>query len=258
MTFDIRQLRYAIAVADHGSFHRAAEAMEVEQSTLSRNVLKLERLIGVKIFDRSHAGTTLTIAGRQFIRRARPMVACADKLASIMRATRQGHAGSLTIGHNSSISAGNLRGATLGWHNVHPEVDLGGMEADRGALLAGLDTGEIDIAILMGEVSHNGFRRESFWSERVLVALPSNHPLAERAPLALAGRVIHEADEADGWVCQPASRKLEDTGIGKLAAQVKVVLSLQQAGVARRFQTADRSVKHGCTGTIAIVVAERE
>ncbi|MGQ7394169.1 hypothetical protein ACTGZO_11075, partial [Streptococcus suis] len=58
--------------------------------TLSRNVLKLERLIGVKIFDRSHAGTTLTIAGRQFIRRARPMVACADKLASIMRATRQG------------------------------------------------------------------------------------------------------------------------------------------------------------------------
>jgi DNA-binding transcriptional LysR family regulator len=36
MTFDIRQLRYAIAVADHGSFHRAAEAMEVEQSTLSR------------------------------------------------------------------------------------------------------------------------------------------------------------------------------------------------------------------------------
>lgn len=90
MTFDIRQLRYAIAVADHGSFHRAAEAMEVEQSTLSRNVLKLERLIGVKIFDRSHAGTTLTIAGRQFIRRARPMVACADKLASIMRATRQG------------------------------------------------------------------------------------------------------------------------------------------------------------------------
>ena len=155
MTFDIRQLRYAIAVADHGSFHRAAEAMEVEQSTLSRNVLKLERLIGVKIFDRSHAGTTLTIAGRQFIRRARPMVACADKLASIMRATRQGHAGSLTIGHNSSISAGNLRGATLGWHNVHPEVDLGGMEADRGALLAGLDTGEIDIAILMGEVSDN-------------------------------------------------------------------------------------------------------
>ena len=71
-------------MADHGSFHRAAEAMEVEQSTLSRNVLKLERLIGVKIFDRSHAGTTLTIAGRQFIRRARPMVACADKLASIM------------------------------------------------------------------------------------------------------------------------------------------------------------------------------
>jgi DNA-binding transcriptional LysR family regulator len=55
------------------------------------------------------------------------------------------------------------------------------VEADRTVLLAGLNTGEIDVAILMGEADHNGFRREVFWSERILAALPANHPLADYA-----------------------------------------------------------------------------
>jgi hypothetical protein len=49
VSFDIRQLRYAVAAADHGSFYRAARALEVEQSTLSRAILKLERSIGMPI-----------------------------------------------------------------------------------------------------------------------------------------------------------------------------------------------------------------
>ncbi|MGV7120523.1 LysR substrate-binding domain-containing protein [Sphingopyxis sp. 550A] len=180
MPFDIRQLRYAIAAADHGSFYRAARALDVEQSTLSRNILKLERVVGTKIFDRSRAGVTMTIAGSAFIRAVKPMVANADKLVATMRAAGQGRAGGLMVGHYSSVSAGNLRATMLGWRNAHPDVDLDGVEADRGALLAGLDTGEIDIAILVGVTSHDGFRHEPFWSERVLVALPASHPLAER------------------------------------------------------------------------------
>ena len=60
MPFDIRQLRYAIAAADHGSFYRAARALDIEQSTLSRNILKLERVVGTPIFERSRAGVTTT------------------------------------------------------------------------------------------------------------------------------------------------------------------------------------------------------
>lgn len=78
MAFDIRQLRYVIAAADHGSFYRAARALNVEQSTLSRNILKLERSIGMSIFERSRTGVTMTLAGNAFIRGATPMVATAD------------------------------------------------------------------------------------------------------------------------------------------------------------------------------------
>lgn len=179
-SFDIRQLRYAIAAADHGSFYRAARALDVEQSTLSRNILGLERIVGAKLFERSRAGVKVTIAGIRFIHSARSMVATAERMLATTRMAGQGRAGSLVIGFNSSLSAGNLRATMLAWQTEHPDVDVEAAETDRGALLAGLDRGEIDIAILMGEAGHNGFRREPFWSERVLIALPVGHLLAER------------------------------------------------------------------------------
>ena len=121
---DIRQLRYAIAAADHGSFYRAARVLEIEQSTLSRAILKLERSIGMPIFQRSRAGVTMTLAGNAFIRGAKPMVATADKLVAMMRAAGQGRAGGLMLGHNSSVSAGNLRATLISWRDVHPNVGL--------------------------------------------------------------------------------------------------------------------------------------
>ena len=178
--FDVRQLRYAIAAADHGSFYRASRAMDVEQSTLSRGILKLERSIGMAIFERSRAGVTMTLAGSAFIRGARPMVARADKLVAMMRAAGQGRAGGFMLGLNSSISAGNLRATVTSWRDAHPDVEVECVEADRSVLLAGLDTGEIDIAILMGSAHYDGFRCHALWSEQVLAALPVSHLLSAR------------------------------------------------------------------------------
>lgn len=213
MPFDIRQLRYAIAAADHGSFYRAARALEIEQSTLSRAILKLERSIGMPIFERSRAGVTMTLAGNTFIRGAKPMVATADKLVAMMRAAGQGRAGGLVLGHNSSVSAGNLRATLMSWHEAHPGVDVECVEADRSVLLAGLDTGEIDIAILVGATGHEGFRCEPLWSERMLVALPASHVLAERD-------VVHWTDLRSERFLLPVADpgpEIRDMLLGRLA-----------------------------------------
>ena len=82
MPFDIRQLRYAIAAADHGSFYRASRVLDVEQSTLSRAILKLERVSGGRIFNRAQGGGSMTLAGAQFIRAARSMVLGKGKVNS--------------------------------------------------------------------------------------------------------------------------------------------------------------------------------
>jgi DNA-binding transcriptional LysR family regulator len=226
MPFDIRQLRYAIAAADHGSFYRAARALDIDQSTLSRAVLKLERSIGMPIFERSRAGVTMTLAGSAFIQGVKPMVATADKLVAMMRAAGQGRVGGVVLGHNSSVSAGNLRATLMSWHDAHPDVEVECVEADRSVLLAGLDTGEIDMAILMGAADHEGFRSEPLWSERMLAALPASHLLAERD-------VVHWTDLRGERFLLPAAdpgSDIRDMLLGRLAVSgIKPDIRMHQA-----------------------------
>lgn len=213
MPLDIRQLRYAIAAADHGSFYRAARTLDIEQSTLSRAILKLERSIGMPIFERSRAGVKMTPAGGVFLRSAKSIVSTTDKMVGMMRAAGQGRAGGLRLGHNSSVSAGNLRATLMSWHDANPDVEVECVEADRGVLLAGLDTGEIDLTILMGTASHNGFRCETLWSEQMLVALPASHPLAEC-------EVVHWTDLRTERFLLPAAdpgSEIRDMLLGRLS-----------------------------------------
>jgi len=213
LAFNIRQLRYAIAAADHGSFYRAARALDIEQSTLSRNISKLERAIGMPIFERSRAGVTTTSAGSAFLRGAKSMVATADKLVAMMRAAGQGRAGGLRLGHNCSVSAGNLRATMMSWRDAHPDVEVECVEADRRVLVAGLDTGAIDIAILMGTAIHDGFRCQALWSERMLIALPAAHPLTEL-------QVVHWTDLRNERFLMPVADpgpEMRDLLFGRLA-----------------------------------------
>ena len=213
MSFNIDQLRFALAAAEHGSFYRAARALDVDQSTLSRSISKLELSVGVILFNRSRAGVVTTIAGARFMQSARVIVINADQMLVGSRAAGQGRAGSLVLGLNSAVSAGNLRATMLAWSHDNREVDLDVVEDDRSALLAGLDTGEIDIAILMGEAEHDGFRRAAFWSERMLVALPGPHPLAARD-------FVHWTDlrsERFGLPAADPGTDLRDMLLGRLA-----------------------------------------
>jgi DNA-binding transcriptional LysR family regulator len=104
MSFDIRQLRYAIPAADHGSFYRAARALDIEQSTLSRTSDWSARS-GCRSLSVPRAGVNMTLAGSVFLRSAKPMVETADKMVSMMRAAGQGHAGGLRPGLNSSVQS---------------------------------------------------------------------------------------------------------------------------------------------------------
>lgn len=180
MTFDLRQLRYVIAAADNGSLYRAARALNVEQSTLSRNVMKLERVVNARLLIRSRSGVTLTDAGVRFVNEARGIVDHADRMLRLARAGGRGTAGSIVFGLNSALSAGNLRSTLVEWRRTHGDVDLDGVEDSREALVSGLNRGSIDIVFLMGDAAHEGFQRASLWSERALVALPATHALATR------------------------------------------------------------------------------
>ncbi|WP_211288195.1 LysR family transcriptional regulator [Mumia flava] len=86
---DLQQLRYVIAIAETGSFTRAAQQCHVVQSALSHQVAKLEREIGARLFDRTSRRVLLTAAGEAFLPDARASVEAAER-ARARRARRRG------------------------------------------------------------------------------------------------------------------------------------------------------------------------
>ena len=181
---ELRQLRYLLAAAEAGSFSRAAMRIGIKQSTLSRQILFLEKRLGMKVFERVNRGAVLTPSGKVYLQTARRIVREFEELNNWVRATQKGEAGRLAIGFYTSFSAGNLRATLAEFDDRFADVEIRSFERDREALLGGLESGLLDIVIVVGEVRYPGFKSRAFWSERILVALPEGHLLAEREQIS--------------------------------------------------------------------------
>jgi DNA-binding transcriptional LysR family regulator len=132
---DLVHLRYAVAAADHGSFRRAAEALLLRQSTLSRCIRQLEARTKMIVFERSSGGVQATPAGRDFLQMARSILEQMDALVLAAHSTGYGRAGRLTIGFFTSLSAGNLRAALVEFRQRFPQIELSWPRGHERALL---------------------------------------------------------------------------------------------------------------------------
>jgi DNA-binding transcriptional LysR family regulator len=174
------QLQHAVAAAEYGSFRQAAEALSIKQSTLSRSVQLLEHSFNVTIFERSSGGVRATPIGRDFLRMARSILEQMDALVASTRATGRGEAGHLAIGFCTSLTAGNLRATMLDFKKQFPKIELGTFERSRTRLTTALRNRVIDLHVTTSDMAPFDSKTMPLWSERVLVVLPNNHPLAAR------------------------------------------------------------------------------
>jgi DNA-binding transcriptional LysR family regulator len=177
---DLQHLRYAVAAADHGSFRRAAETLLLQQSTLSRCIRQLEHSIGLAIFERSSGGVRATAAGRDFLRTARSILEQLDSLVRNTHHAGQGEAGRLSVGFFTSLSAGNLRATLVDYQTRFVQIDVCLKESSRKRLVTALRNGALDIAIVTGELPLLETQGMPLWSERILLALLKEHPLASK------------------------------------------------------------------------------
>lgn len=211
---DLQQLRFAVAAADYGSIRQAAEFLSVRHSILSRSIRQLEHSIGVTIFERSGGGVRATRAGRGVLRMARLILDQIDTLVTTARSNGQGEAGRLLVGFCTSISAGNLRATLIEFKNRFPQIELATVERSRVRLMTALRGGAVDILIATGEIPILDDKILPLWSERILVALPEDHPLTAR-------EVIFWTDLRSETVLlsrHDPGRELEDLMISKLVS----------------------------------------
>jgi DNA-binding transcriptional LysR family regulator len=180
VSIEIRQLRYAVMTADTQSFSRAAAALNVKQSTLSRRVLQLEDRLGVKLFERTTRGAEPTESGRAFIEQARRIVTDVDNLRTTARNVSYGLQGRIAVGYCSPLASGNLKLAFTDYLTRFPDVQFDGVEGSPEKLLHGLQARTIDVAIAPIGLLDSGIRSRPLWSERLFAVLLTDNALAER------------------------------------------------------------------------------
>ncbi|MBG0792420.1 LysR family transcriptional regulator [Methylocystis sp. H62] len=178
MPIDLKHLRYVEAAERCGSFRRAADSLALKKSNLSRRVRHLEDQLGVTLFERTHAGVRPTAAGRDFVNSVRRVLNELQIVVDGAKAVARGEAGYLTIGFYTSLSAGNLRASLVEYGRRFPQVEISTVEGSRSRLFDGIQNGTVDIAVVTGERASDCNRSMALWSERIIVALPENHPLA--------------------------------------------------------------------------------
>jgi DNA-binding transcriptional LysR family regulator len=179
MCVEIRHLRYVVAAAEHRSFRRAATALNITQPTLSKRIRELESRLGVLLFERTTGGAYLTAEGKDFVAGTRCVLAELDRMENHAKAAKFGDAGRLDIGFYTSLS-GPLRETVFDFKRQHEQTDINIVEDNRSTLILLLDRGAIDIAVVLGEPWYRDYAHLSLWSERIMVAFPKTHRLAER------------------------------------------------------------------------------
>jgi DNA-binding transcriptional LysR family regulator len=191
MDTGLRDLKNLVAAAQYGSFRRAAQALRMRQSTLSRAIKQLEDGLGVTLFIRSSGGVRLTPAGGQFIETAQRVLTDYEVLVSTARALGRGSVGRLALGFPASCVSSMLHGVLRDYANEFPDVTIQLVVKSKTALLSDLDIGMLDLAIVGGGVPRQGYESLSLWPERIVVAAPPEHPIG-RKPFVLWTDLVDE------------------------------------------------------------------
>ncbi|MFL5825581.1 MAG: LysR substrate-binding domain-containing protein [Thermoleophilaceae bacterium] len=176
---NLRQLQYLLAIADEGSFTRAAEQLLVAQPSLSQQIKSLEQELGGRLLERIPTGVRLTAAGKAFLPEARAAVAHADCARRNARSALEFETGELEVATVTSVAFGVLPPAFERWRERHPATTITLREyTHRRALDDAVRIGVGDIAVGPRPPQWPGPVVELGWEEFVAV-LPASDALAK-------------------------------------------------------------------------------
>jgi LysR family hydrogen peroxide-inducible transcriptional activator len=184
---NLRDLQYLVAIDDHRHFGRAAEASFVSQPTLSTQIKRLERELGVVLVERNPGQVLLTDAGREVVERARAMLAEAEEIRAIARRAQDPESGSLRLGLFPTLAPYLLPHVVGDLHQRFERLELLLVEEKTEEILARLSDGRLDAGILALPVPDGRFTVEPLFLEDFVLAVPADHRLADTdGPVDLA------------------------------------------------------------------------
>ncbi len=176
LSLDFRLFRYALASAEYGSFRRAAAALNIQQSSVSRGVRTLEHRIGADLFQRSHAGIRPTPAGERFLQEAALGFEHLERAMRWIGAAQRGEHGELTVA--ASVPFPLLGDVFERFRSEHSGVSLEVVEETCAGGVTLLRQRRADIAFVTKVPVYDGMQSLHLRDERIAAVLPKSHRLA--------------------------------------------------------------------------------
>jgi DNA-binding transcriptional LysR family regulator len=187
-SIELRLWRQFAAVAGELHFGRAARSLHMTQPPLTQGIAQLERLLGVRLFDRTKRSVRLTAAGQVLLPQVRELLARARELPAQARAAAGGEVGRLRIAFVSTVGFALLPQWLRAFRARHPQVEMELIEATGDVQAEAFARGEIDAGFVLHSpgFAPRGLQHRQVAREPLVLALPEAHPLAAAARLPLA------------------------------------------------------------------------
>ena len=175
---NLRDLGYLVALAEARHFGKAAEISFVSQPTLSTQIKKLEKELGVELIERNPGQVMLTDVGERVVSRARIILGETENIRSIARQAQDPESGSVRLGLFPTIAPYLLPHVVPQLRHRFPNLELLLVEEKTEVVLERLRDGELDAVIIALPVPGVHLLEEFLFSEDFVLAVPSDHPLA--------------------------------------------------------------------------------
>ena len=176
----LRQLRYFDALAAQRHFGRAANQCHVTQPALSMQIAELEKELAVALVERRTHAVSLTEEGAEVARRAKQILRSVSDLIDYSRHRGQVLVGQLRLGVIPSIGPYLLPGVLPALKTAYPELKLSLRESQTQHLIAELQDGKIDLALLALPIEEAGLEELALFEDPFHLALPASHRLTKR------------------------------------------------------------------------------
>jgi DNA-binding transcriptional LysR family regulator len=208
---ELHQLQYVVEVANQKNFTRAADKINVSQSTLSQQIGKLEDELGVKLFDRNSRTVGLTQVGEDFVNQAKILLDNLEKSKQIVQEYKGLLKGTLRIGAIASLGRIDFANLMTEFCRQYPDVKLEIVQAGTYGLLEKLVSKSIDVAfvILPADDQYRDIAFRHLTYDEFILALPPSHRLAGKPTIDLAEVaeekfIFHPATDRMFFLCMEA------------------------------------------------------
>jgi DNA-binding transcriptional LysR family regulator len=211
---DILDLEYLAAAATAGNFGRAAEALGLNTSTISRRIGRLEDELGLAIFERGHAGVRLTNGGRTVMLHVRRALSELDQVKRSGAQSGGGDVGEIRLGVRVPPIGEPIVGLLADWRAAHPNVELTVSEMNDRDLAAALEERRLDVALVGSHAIWPHAASVPLYRDPLLAVVPIDHRLAHE-PSVGWNALRRERILVQGWEESQASREFYASFLGR-------------------------------------------